>query len=436
MTKFFEKYLFASVSAWPLITLRVAFGILLTFGALRFWYYGWIEDLYITPSFHFQYFGLYLPKLSEASMYFIFMLFVLLSILFTLGLFFRIVAPLLFITFTFIELIDVSTYLNHYYFVSIALFFFCFVPAARMFSMDALRTGNRLSQEVPAWTINIFLLQIGIVYFFAGIAKLHSDWLLEALPLKLWLPARGHLPIIGPLLEEPVAAYIFSWAGCIYDLTIPFILLNKRTRLFGYFTVIIFHILTWLLFPIGIFPWVMMAMTLAFFPPSAHEKFWRRFVNTKSESTPTQFKFNSLITTSILVFFTIQVLLPWRYLVQSENLFWDELGFRFSWRVMLMEKSGDVQFRVIDSCGRRYIVDPSQHLSKLQYTQMSTQPDLILQYAHHIRSTYSSDCTVTAIHADSYVNLNGRGSRPYIDPNVNLLTVTDQGDRLTWLLPY
>ena len=103
---------------------------------------------------------------------------------------------------------------------------------------------------------------------------------------------------------------------------------------------------------------------------------------------------------------------------------------------MLMEKSGDVQFRVIDSCGRRYIVDPSQQLSKLQYTQMSTQPDLILQYVQHIRSTYSSDCTVTAIHADSYVNLNGRGSRPYINPNVNLLTVTDQGDRLTWLLPY
>ncbi|MDP4827846.1 MAG: HTTM domain-containing protein [Flavobacteriales bacterium] len=436
MTDFFEKYLFKSVSAWPLITLRVAFGVLMTFGALRFWYYGWIEELYIKPNFHFQYFGLELPTLSEAGMYFVFMLFVLLSILFTLGFYFRIVAPLLFITFCYIELIDVSTYLNHYYFVSIVLFFFCFVPAARMFSMDALRARNSASREVPAWTINIFLLQIGIVYFFAGLAKLHSDWLLEALPLKLWLPARAHLPLIGSLLEKPIAAYIFSWAGCIYDLSIPFILLYKPTRFIGYLTVIAFHILTWILFPIGIFPWVMIVMTLAFFPPAAHAQFWRRYIPAEGTTQSEPPRNKKLVSAMVVLFFTIQILLPLRFIVQSENLFWDELGFRFSWRVMLMEKSGDVQFRVSDTCGHSYIVEPSQQLTKLQYTQMSTQPDLILQYAHHIAKLNSRDCAVTSIHAESYVSLNGRGSRPFIDPAVNLLEVTDNGDRLTWLMPY
>lgn len=408
----------------------------MTFGAVRFWYYGWIEELYIKPNFHFQYFGLELPTLSEAGMYFVFMLFVLLSILFTLGFYFRIVAPLLFITFCYIELIDVSTYLNHYYFVSIVLFFFCFVPAARMFSMDALRARNSTSLEVPAWTINIFLLQIGIVYFFAGIAKLHSDWLLEALPLKLWLPARGHLPVIGSFLSKPIAAYLFSWAGCIYDLSIPFILLYKPTRLIGYITVIVFHILTWILFPIGIFPWVMIVMTLAFFPPEAHAKFWERFIRTKGTTDSKPARHKKMVSALVVIFFTIQILLPLRFLIQSENLFWDELGFRFSWRVMLMEKSGDIQFRVSDTCGHSYIVEPSQQLTKLQYTQMSTQPDLILQYAHHIAKLNSRDCAVTSIHAESYVSLNGRGSRPFIDPAVNLLEVTDNGDRLTWLMPY
>jgi len=436
VTELLEKYLFKSVSAWPLITLRVAFGVLMTFGAVRFWYYGWIEELYIKPNFHFQYFGLELPTLSEAGMYFVFMLFVLLSILFTLGFYFRIVAPLLFITFCYIELIDVSTYLNHYYFVSIVLFFFCFVPAARMFSMNALRARNSASHEVPAWTINIFLLQIGIVYFFAGLAKLHSDWLLEALPLKLWLPARAHLPLIGSLLEKPIAAYIFSWAGCIYDLSIPFILLYKPTRFIGYLTVIAFHILTWILFPIGIFPWVMIVMTLAFFPPASHEQFWKRFMPAEGTTQSEPPRNKKLVSAMVVLFFTIQILLPLRFIVQSENLFWDELGFRFSWRVMLMEKSGDVQFRVSDTCGHSYIVEPSQQLTKLQYTQMSTQPDLILQYAHHIAKLNSRDCAVTSIHAESYVSLNGRGSRPFVDPTVNLLEVTDNGDRLKWLMPY
>lgn len=380
-----------------------------------------------------------MPILSEAGMYFIFMLFVLLSILFTLGFFFRIVAPLLFLTFGYIELVDVSTYLNHYYFVSIALFFFCFVPAARMLSMDALRKRESISHVVPAWTINIFLLQIGIVYFFAGLAKLHSDWLIEALPLKLWLPARAHLPLIGPFLENPIAAYIFSWAGCIYDLSIPFILLYKPTRVFGYFSVVVFHILTWILFPIGIFPWVMIFMTLAFFPPEAHAQFWKRITHAAGTAAATDSMssgYKKLVSAMVVIFFTIQFLLPLRFFVLSENLFWDELGFRFSWRVMLMEKSGDVHFRVSDDCGRTYIVEPSQQLTKLQYTQMATQPDLILQYAHHIASLNSSDCAVTAIHAASYVNLNGRGSRPFVDPDINLLEVTDKGDRLSWLLPY
>lgn len=436
MTKFIDHYLFRTVSAWPLVTLRVAFGLLMTFGALRFWYYGWIDYLYIKPTFHFHYFGIEVPVLPEAGIYLVFMLFVVLSVLFTVGLFYRIVAPLLFLVFLYIELLDVATYLNHYYFVSIALLFFSIVPAARMFSMDAWREKTTVTALVPVWTIHIFMFQIGLVYFYAGAAKLHYDWLFEALPLRLWLPSRAHLPVIGSLLTKPITAYVFSWAGCLYDLVIPFILLYSRTRLLGFLTVVIFHTLTWLLFPIGIFPWVMIFMTLAFFPPIVHEKFWRRF--TKKNRIEIDFSKNNrrLVTIFVTIFFAFQILLPLRFILQSDELFWDELGYRFSWRVMLMEKSGDIHFHVVDACDRKFIVDPTQVLTKLQYTQMSTQPDLILQFVRHIASTHSSDCIVTSVYAESYVNLNGRGSRPFIDPTIDLMTVTDHGDRLEWLVPY
>ena len=62
-------------------------------------------------------------------------------------------------------------------------------------------------------------------------------------------------------------AYAFSWFGAAYDLAIVFFLLSRRTRLAAYATVIVFHVMTAVLFPIGMFPWIMIVATLVFFPP-------------------------------------------------------------------------------------------------------------------------------------------------------------------------
>ena len=60
--------------------------------------------------------------------------------------------------------------------------------------------------------------------FFAGLAKINADWLLEALPLRIWLAARSDLPVAGPLLSQVWVAYAFSWFGMAYDLGIVFFL--------------------------------------------------------------------------------------------------------------------------------------------------------------------------------------------------------------------
>jgi hypothetical protein len=68
------------------------------------------------------------------------------------------------------------------------------------------------------WNIDILKLLLAIVYVYAGLAKLNSDWLLEAMPLKIWLPNNSNLPLIGSLLNETWVHYVFSWTGAIYDL--------------------------------------------------------------------------------------------------------------------------------------------------------------------------------------------------------------------------
>ena len=54
----------------------------------------------------------------------------------------------------------------------------------------------------------------------AGIAKLGSDWLIHAQPLKIWLARHADLPGIGPILDEPWLAHVASWAGAGFDLLV------------------------------------------------------------------------------------------------------------------------------------------------------------------------------------------------------------------------
>ena len=85
------------------------------------------------------------------------------------------------------------------------------------------------------------------------------------------------------------------------------------------------------------------------------------------------------------VHFALQVIVPLRAFAYPGHLFWTEQGYRFSWRVMLMEKAGYAVFRVHDpATGRRWEASNYEHLTPNQEKMMATQPDMILQFAHHL----------------------------------------------------
>src|SRR4029079_748851 len=90
-----------------------------------------------------------------------------------------------------------------------------------------------------------------------------------------------------------------------------------------------------------------------------------------------------LIIAILAIHFLIQIVFPFRYLLYPGKLFWTEEGYRFSWRVMLMEKAGYTQFTVTDSKTKKTIrVINNNFLTPFQEKQMSFQPDFILEYAH------------------------------------------------------
>ena len=126
---------------------------------------------------------------------------------------------------------------------------------------------GRASATAPTWALYALRLQVGLVYFFAGLAKLRGDWLLHAQPLKLWLAPHADFPLLGPLFARPGTAHVMSWAGAAFDLGVPFLLLHRRCRPYAFAALLGFHGLTGALFPIGMFPWIMSCAALIFFPP-------------------------------------------------------------------------------------------------------------------------------------------------------------------------
>jgi hypothetical protein len=137
------------------------------------------------------------------------------------------------------------------------------------------------------------------------------------------------------------------------------------------------------------------------------------------------------------IFFLIQLALPFRYWLYPGELFWTEEGYRFSWRVMLMEKAGHAQFTVKDSDGRKVAVDNTQFLTTLQEKMMSTQPDMILQYAHILREHFKKEGFQSPeVYVDSYVALNGRLGKPLIDPLTDLTKQKDSFGHKPWVMTF
>ena len=401
--------------------------------------------MYIDPSFHFTFYGFDWVKPLDEYTYLLFFICGLSAFFVAIGYKYYLSIITFFLTFTYIELMDKTTYLNHYYFVSVLSFLMIFLPANSSYSVDSYLEKKSYKYS-PKWCVDSIKILLFIVYFYSGIAKINYDWLIEAQPLKIWLTTGSYdLPIIGSnLMQQEWFHYFMSWGGMFYDLFIPFILLFNRTRIFGFLLVVFFHIFTVILFPIGMFPYIMIISSLIFFTPQTHQKILdfilkplKKQIKIIKELKVINIERKGLALSVVVIFFIIQFLFPFRYTLYPGELFWNEQGYRFSWRVMLMEKRGYTTFKIVDNKNKNsfYVMNDS-FLTEFQERQMSFQPDFILEYAHFLGDHYKkSGLNEIEVYADSYVALNGRMSKRFVDPNVDLLKEKRGFNNKSWILP-
>jgi vitamin K-dependent gamma-carboxylase-like protein len=432
--------LFAPVDISFLVFFRVAFGAVMAWEVLRYFRYGWIASFYIEPRMLFTYYGFdWVRPWAGSGMYVHFAVLGLLAVSILVGYRTRIAAVLFFLGFTYVFLLDVTRYLNHFYLISLLSFLLIFLPAERAFSVDARLNPRLRADTVPAWTLWLLRAQIGIAYIYGGVAKLSPDWL-RGEPMRMWLAHRMDFPLIGQFFDREWMVYGFVIGGIVLDLCVVPFLLWPRTRIYAFVAAAAFHLLNARLFDIGVFPWFMLAATLVFFPPDLVRRMVNRLTKPAKrvatrhdpEAVP-----SNLVLVLLAAWIVVQVLVPLRHLLYPGDVLWTEEGHRFSWRMKLRDKDGDARFLITDpASGREWAVNPRAYLGSRQRDRLAGDPDMILQFSHFLaEEKRKQGFPNVQVHALVMATVNGRGPQLLINPAVDLAKERRTLGHARWIMP-
>ncbi|WP_243401257.1 HTTM domain-containing protein [Leptospira harrisiae] len=425
------KNLSNPVSSLSLHFFRIGYGFATSILIIRYFYFGWIHSYFIKPTFFFKHFGW--EWIHPLPPIFTYLLFIILLVS-ALGIFFgyllRVNLFVFTIGFTWFHFSDATIYLNHYYLISLLGFLLWLSPVSKS-NLPTLQWKQWIqnTDPIPKFWLYAFRIQMGLVYFFGGVAKLQPDWLFEALPLKLWLyQSEGKLPFLDPILGLPITAFAFSWIGVLFDLSIPFLLCTKRFRFYAWVVVLFFHSFTSFLFPIGIFPIVMSLSSLVFFEPNWPRTILKKIFKinmgnelSKETTEPKENKLQFGLKEYLLVaYIMLQITIPFRHVFYPGQVIWTEESIKYSWQVMVADKVGRAIFFV-----QNKQVNPKEELTDYQYRMMTIQPEHILQYAKHLQTKEfeRSGIKDVPVYVQSDVSINGKPSRPLFPPNIDLTKI-------------
>ena len=488
--------LFEPVAAAPLVQFRVVLGLLLLWDAYRFLAEDWHIGLFIVPKLLFSFYGFeWVRPLSADGMTAVMIALAVLGLCVAAGFVYRIAAVLLCLGWAYIFLLDQAEYLNHMYLIVLVTGLMALLPAHRALSVDALLRPKLRADSVPRWTLALLRAQIGLVYFFGGVAKLNPDWF-SGIPMQLMLLSRADL--LGQLAGEPSVALVFAYSGLMFDLLIVPLIWWRRTRILGLLMVTGFHLTNHVLFDIGVFPWFMLAATLILWPPLsptllhfgrlylplvvvglllsryidrpvplwswgliavfayllAFPPNWLRQTDHAAEPAPSAAppRVQPLVLAAFTLYLGWQCLMPLRHWVYPGDVSWTEQGHKWSWHMKLRVKHPvEATFFIIDGDGRlqgtvrplRPLPPPNQPdwappISVRQARTMATRPELAVQFAQFLARDAAEQGIKPPVKvtANILVSLNGRRPQLLLDPEADLASVTPaMWPPAAWIMP-
>lgn len=431
---------FAPVDIASLAFFRISFGLLVAWKVQNFWAHDQINQVWINPRFLFKYCGFFWVHPWPGNwLYVHWILLGVLALFIAAGSLYRISALLFFLSQTYFFLLDQGAYVNHYYLICLFGFLLIFVPANRAFSIDAWLFPRIRTETVPAWNLWLMRTQMGVVYFFAGVAKVSPDWL-RGEPMRGMLARSDVFPFLHDFFQGSMAGYFASYIAVSFDLFIVPLLLWRRTRLVAFFLAVCFHILNACLFPIDIFPWLGIAATTLFLSPSWPRRIFRFLPQLAANSSPKPLPASKRKRTAILLFAgtyaAIQVLVPLRHFLFPGGIEWAYMEHRFSWQMLLRNRRTITFFYITDpNNGETYQVRPERYLHTQQILHMGWRPDMVWQFAQFLgRVMPRTGPEPLKVEVRMLVSVNGRKPQLFLDPNVDLAAEPYPFVRPRWLL--
>jgi hypothetical protein len=431
---------FARVDIASLVFFRVTFGLLMAWQVWHYFYLGWIGLFWLEPSFLFKYYGFsWVRPWPGSGLYIHVAVLGVLALFIAAGFLYRLSATLFFIGWTYLFLLDEAQWRNHTYLISLFSFLLIFVPANGAFAVDSWLRPRVRAETTPAWTIWILRVQMGVVYFFAGVAKISPDWL-HAEPMRVWLALSGLPTAIDHFLKQPPVYYAFAYAALGFDLFVVAFLLWRRTRVAAFCTAVVFHLINARLFPLEVFPWLSIAATTMFLSPDWPRRVWSALRNRKTALQPDRAQISPTaqrVTLTLLsLYVAVQMLVPLRHFLYHGGVEWWYSEHRFSWRMLIQRPWAQCYFYVTDpNTGATAQVRPIEHLSPWQAQELGFRPDMIVQFAKYLAESFPHfGPKPLRVEARVSVSIHGRKPQLLIDPNVDLASEKITIGRPRWLL--
>jgi hypothetical protein len=468
------------IDASSLAVFRIGFGALIAWEVWRAFDTNLIRADYDIPPFLFRWWLFeWVRPLPGPLIYVAFAVLGVAAASLALGFRTKVSAAITFAGMAYWFLLDKSSYLNHRYLATIVAFLLILMPCSAAWSLDARRARSQAARArtIPAWPVWLVRFQIAVPYFFGGVAKLNFDWLVRAEPLKSALAVHGDLPLVGALVENDALAHVLAWGSAALDLSVPLLMLNRRTRVPAFAFSLAFHFINSRLFEIGIFPWLMIVGSTVFFEPD-----WprRMLAALRKGSSPVRNatvagavvgfviggflpetfslvraaggafgvavlgfhivdrrpaaaaeplrETRTVLARPLAVFLAawigVQCVVPLVHFAIPGNEYWTEEGNRFAWHMLVRVKTARVIWHVSDpSTGRTWRADPRRFLTNYQLSKLDV-PDMILQFAHHLEDVYRANgIDDVQVRVDARARLNGRRWQRYIRREVDLTSV-------------
>ncbi|WP_370478921.1 HTTM domain-containing protein [Tamlana flava] len=431
-----NKWLFKHIDNSALIVFRIIFGLLCFLESVGAIFTGWVKNTLIDPKFTFSFIGFeWLQPLPGIGMYFYYVLMGVFGLFIMVGFKYRFSIISFFFMWTATYLMQKSSYNNHYYLLMLITGIMACLPANRYACYDTKLNPETKSYSMPQWCRLVIILQLFIVYTYASIAKLYPDWL-DTRVIEMMMKSKQNYLLIGELLQQKWVHYVLSYGGILFDGLIVPLLLYKPTRKYAFIVSIFFHLFNSIVFQIGIFPYLALAFSLFFFEPKTIQKIFLRNKPLYSEVEVETPKYKSAFLIIFSTYFLVQIVLPLRHHFIGDDVLWTEEGHRLSWRMMLRSKSGHAAYWVENkTTNKGNHVNLEDYLTEKQKRAASTKPDVIWQFAQHLKEKYKAEGQDIAIYVDCEISINGKPSETLINPNADLANVPwDIFKHSNWIL--